>query len=174
MTLTLQQQQRRNKHITFGAVIVILIAFAANPIWQAISGPKVPGYLKKAPAGHYTLVNWHNVQRGQWEYGKKPIVPQDVAKLQGKRVCIQGYLLPLHNPGVSSQFFIAPKPRGCYYCNPPGVSEVVQINIKDGKQLSPPDWNWPVKAYGVFHVATGATNDQVLYALNDSGLAIAR
>jgi hypothetical protein len=87
-------------------------------------------------------------------------------------VNLSGYLLPLHTPGVSSQFFIAEQPRGCYFCNPPGVAEVVQINIAGGKQLEPTDR--PVQVYGTFKLASGAPSDSALYMINDATLVLAR
>lgn len=161
-------QQRRKRAIIIGILCaIILFALAeGKTILLFINGPKIPGYATSAPAGKFIDLDWKAMQQGQWKYGNKPIVPQTVIALSQKQVHLKGFLLPLHTAGVSSQFFIACKPRGCYFCNPPGVAEVVQINMANGKQLDPTDW--PVSVYGTLKVASGAPDDQMLYVINDA------
>ncbi len=167
-------RQRRIRAWILGIVIAVVLvgAAAGKEVLQLVFGPKLAGYLTEAPAGSFTALAWPVLHNGQWEYDTKPIVPQEVAALDGQQVSVHGFLLPLHESGASAQFFIAEKPRGCYFCNPPGIAEVVTINLAGGKALEMTDW--PVTAYGTLHVATGAEGDAVLYRLEDVVLAVNR
>jgi hypothetical protein len=151
--------------------ILLLIIFG-KPLLSALVPPDLPGYAKTPPTGDYAALSWPLIQQGKWQYGKPSTVDASLRQLEGREVNLSGYLLPLHTPGVSSQFFIAERPRGCYFCNPPGVAEVVQINIAGGRQLQPTDR--AVQVYGIFKVASGAPTDSVLYTINDAALMMAR
>jgi len=172
--MALTFQQRRKRAIVSGlliAIVLVAVTFGKDLV-QLITGPKIPGYATSVPSGQYVDLDWKALQQAQWEYGTKPVVPQPVQALSGKLVHVKGFLLPLHQAGVSAQFFMAEKPRGCYFCNPPGVAEVAQINMANGKQLNPTDW--PVSVYGTLKVATGAAEDQMLYTINDAVMVAGR
>ncbi|HEY3377673.1 MAG TPA: DUF3299 domain-containing protein [Armatimonadota bacterium] len=168
MVTSYQQQRQRKKRLTLIFGLLFAVVVVGGALSQVLGAP--PGYASKPPVGQFAPINWQAMMLGQWAYGKKPVVPAAVQTLNGQMVTARGYLLPLHSPGVASQFFIAPKPRGCYFCSPPAASEVVQVNIAGGKQLPPT--MWMVNVYGKLRVATGAPSDQVLYVIDDATLLV--
>jgi hypothetical protein len=172
MALSRQEKRARNRNLLIiGGVIVVFLVMQSKSLLQALIAPPPPGYAKAAPPGQFTQLDFDVVQEGQWTYGTKPKVPKEVAALQGKPVVVRGFQLPLHNALKGSQFFIAEEPRGCYYCNPPGVAEVIMVNVAGDKQLAPEDWQ--VNVYGTFHIATGAPSDTVLYWIDDAQVVVA-
>ena len=79
------------------------------------------GYAAHAPAGNLYPAGMEATQAGQWENKSKPVIVDEVKRLNGQQVKLQGFLLPLHEPAAAAQFFVADRPRGCYFCNPPGI-----------------------------------------------------
>jgi hypothetical protein len=168
MAMTVQQRRKRDILIVAVAVVLLLGAAVGRSVFQSLFEPLPPGYLTAAPAGDFAKLEWDLLLQGQMPFDGDLWVPEAIKTLHGKPVSVRGFLLPLHKPGASSEFFIAPKPRGCYYCNPPGVSEVVQVNIANGDKLQ--ITGHPITAYGTFSVAQ-TTSDAVLYTINDAKLA---
>jgi len=162
----------RKTNLALLALPLLALLILGKPLINALTPGNIPGYAKDPPSGNYAPLSWPLIQQGQWQYGQPPVVDYSLQQLDGRAVMLSGYLLPLHTPGVSSQFFIAEQPKGCYFCNPPGVAEVVQINVAGGKELQPTDR--PVQVYGAFKVASGAPTDSVLYVINDATLMVAR
>ncbi|MHB9131598.1 MAG: DUF3299 domain-containing protein [Armatimonadota bacterium] len=160
----LQQQRRRNIiwiAVTLGALLLV----ALGPwVKQYLTVPE--GYLSQPPADKYIPLNWDVLTQGDWPQEGDPKVPQDLRTLDGKQVSVRGFILPLDDPGQSFQMFIAPKPRGCYFCFPPGVSEVVLVTTAGDKKL--PLTNRPVTAYGTFRVANGSKRDRSLYTIENA------
>lgn len=165
---------RRRLVLGLAFLIPVALFAVANAgfIKGLIFAPTLPGYVKTAPVGEFAPLDWKQLEQGQWNYRSKPIVPPAVLAQNGKPVVVRGYLLPLHTPGEASQFFVAKNPRGCYFCSPPGVAEVVQVNVAGGRLLTPTDW--PVSVYGIFKAATGQPGEEMLYTIDDAQLKIGK
>jgi len=162
MALTRQERRSRVKVILIVVGVVgAFFALQSNALLHRLP----PGYAAEPPPGHWESLNWEQLHKGTWRYGHPPVLPAEVAALDGKPASVRGFLLPLHTPGKSSQFFISDRPRGCYFCNPPGVAEVIELNLAGGRELSL--YGGVVTAYGIFHVATGAASDRVLYWMDE-------
>ena len=90
--------------------------------------------------------------------------------LVGKLATVRGFLLPLH-PGKAPEFFVAPKPRGCYFCYPPGISEVVKVNMSHDRKVDITDR--PVEVYGKLRLAKDSTyREECLYYMDDAELVV--
>lgn len=154
-------------------LIPLLLLVIGGKCWLDVVNAPVPtGYLCAPPPGEYARPKWDDLRAGKWTYRHRPTVVKSVAELDGKPVRIDGYLLPLHVAGLSSQFFISQRPRGCYFCNPPGIAEVVQVNIKDKRLMDITDDY--VHVFGRLKIATGAPTDQTLYAVDDAVMGVSR
>lgn len=160
------RQRRTRSLILLAAIAIVILWFSIGQRIMLVFGQGLPGYARQAPAGNYAQLDWKQLHKGDWDYGSKPSLTDSVKRLEGQLVTVHGFLLPLHVPGVSAQFFLSQSPGSCYFCNPPGVAEVVLVNIRGGQQITPTDW--PVNVYGRLKVATGAPTDQVLYEVNDA------
>ena len=167
--MALSTRQRKQRRDTLIGVIGVLVLLGIPLIIAVVHElvPDLPGYVKQAPAGIFTELDWHHMLRATWPPHSNPLVPDDIKAQEGKMVMVHGFMLPLHVPGVSSEFFVAQKPRGCYFCNPPGVAEVVKVHVAGDKQMEPTDW--PVKVYGKFHAASSA-KDEMMYTIDDAVL----
>lgn len=155
----------------YGLVILVLVILGGVAYFLDAK-PDVPGYVKTAPAGNYTEINWNGLMQGTWATGQKPRYPESVAQAGGKTVKLRGFITPFHQPGKSSTLFLTNKPRGCYFCNPPGVSEVAMIKVAGGKELE--IISDPVVVYGKFIPATGKKTDESLYVIDNAQLMIDR
>ncbi len=138
----------------------------------AASRPLPPGYTDQVPPGEHAVLKWNELRQGKWERGQKPSIAPAIAALDGKRATARGFMLPLHEPGEASQFFLAPQPGGCYFCNPPGVADIVMFKTAGGMKTTVTQL--PVNIYGTFHVATGAADDESLYVIEDAVLVVKR
>ena len=157
-------QQRRKLSITIGVLCAmgIVVFIMWKPINDAFIAPN--GYAVRVPAGNFTPANWGDLMKASKQAGQKAVIPAQVNTLNGHAVVIHGYLLPLHSGVESNQFFLAPKPGNCYFCNPPGVGEAIEVNIADGKNL--PLSDRPVSVYGKFRVTDGVRH--AIYIVDDA------
>jgi hypothetical protein len=172
MALSRQEKRARNRNLMIiGGVIVVFLGMQSKSLVQALIAPPPAGYDKAAPPGEFTQLDWGPAQQARWVYGTKPKVPAEVAALEGKPVTARGFQLPLHAATQSAQWFLAPKPGGCFFCNPPSISEVVEVNMAKGKQIAPS--NWQVDVYGTFHIAQGKPHESVLYTIDDAHVVVA-
>jgi hypothetical protein len=115
---------------------------------------------------HPTALPWEQLRQGRWDMDKPPTIPASIAALSGHSVTISGYLLPLHGAEESADLFLAQRAGGCFFCNPPGIADVVLIHVAKGKQI--PIVSNPVRVYGRFHSATDGGNDESLYIIQDA------
>jgi len=161
-------QQRRKLSITIGVLFAVgVVAFIMwKPISDAFIAPD--GYAVHVPAGNFTHANWSDLMKATKQAGAQAVIPANVKALDGQAVAIHGYLLPLHSGVDSNQFFLAPKPGNCYFCNPPGIGEAIEINVAGGKRL--PLSDRPVSVYGKFRVTDGVR--RALYIVDDATLSL--
>lgn len=172
MAATWQQRRRRTMLIVL-AIILIAIGFAVGPtVIDAYSVPHVQGYATAAPPGSYRPLDWDLLAQGDWARDSQPVMPESLRALDEKPVTLKGFALPLHDAGEADTLFLAKYPRGCYFCNPPGIAEIVIVKVADRKKV--PLLNRPVCVYGTFQAATGSDDDEGLYTVTDAVLVIKR
>jgi len=172
MAATWQQRRRRTMLLVL-AVILIAIGFAVGPtVIEAYSVPHVQGYDTAAPQGNFSPLDWDLLAQGDWPRDSQPIMPEQLRTLDEKPVMLKGFALPLHDIGEASTLFVAKFPRGCYFCNPPSIAEIVVVKVADGKKV--PLLNRPICVYGTFHAATGSDDDEGLYTVTGAILVIKR
>lgn len=167
---TSRQLRRKRRDTIIGVIAVMaLVAFVLGPsLIHALIVPDMPGYLKHQPAGNYTPLDWEVLLKGDWPADGSPKVPPAVQAMDGKQVALHGFMAPPHQPGAASVFYVSAKPRGCYFCYPPGIMEVARIKIAGAQEIQYTDW--PVMVYGKFRVATGNSQDETLYMIDDAQL----
>ena len=170
MALTLKQRRRRDSIIGLTLTAIIIGVFVVPAVLKAVVAPRIPGYLTHAPAGSYTELDWKLLSKGYWPNDDKPNIPADIKALDGKMVSVHACMIPFHSDFASSQWYLAEKPRMCYFCSPPGIAEVVEVHIANNNKLQLTDW--PVRAYGRLKVATGAEKNASLYTLENAVLVI--
>jgi len=148
---------------------VLLGVFVVPAVLKAVVAPKLPGFATKAPAGAYTDLDWKILTKGDVTTDDKPLIPAPIKALNGKLVSVRASMIPFHSDTTSSRWYLAEKPRMCYFCSPPGIAEVVEVDVAGGKQV--PITDWSVRAYGKLKVATGKRGE-ALYTIEDAVLVI--
>jgi hypothetical protein len=146
----------------FAAIVLAIFCpqiFQRQVFSRALNAP--------APAAHaYLPLPWEQLHQGRWETNQPPAMPTAIAALSGRPVAISGYLLPLHGAEEAADLFLAQRPGGCFFCNPPGIADVVLVHVARGKKI--PLVSNPVCVYGRFHAATKGGNDESLYEIHDA------
>lgn len=171
MAQTLQQRRKNNIFLVVGILAALAVVGVVPLLWKALYVPDWrPGYLKAAPSAAYQLLSWGTLEQASWEGGGRPDVPADLQALEGTKVAIKGFLLPLHQRKRASEIYLAPKPRGCYVCQPPAINQVAMITIAGGKEVE--QVPYPVTAYGTLRIATGLDGEETLYMLDETQLLI--
>jgi hypothetical protein len=152
-------------------VVLLFVGMQSKSLVQAILAPTPPGYSKTPPPGKWQFLDWDTLQKTRWQYGIQPKLPEGLAEFEGQPVRVRGFMLPLHAATKGSQWFVSARPRGCYFCDPPGVAEVIQVNMPEGQDIEPSTWQ--VDVYGTFHIAPGQPSDSVLYWIDEAVVVIA-
>lgn len=94
---------------------------------------------------------------GGWTYteGKTPI-PDKVRALDGKRVEVTGFMMPINEPQHLTRFIVVQSLWGCCFGQTPAVNHVIVVTMEPGKVVNfYPD---PVRVTGVFSV--GETREE--------------
>ena len=85
--------------------------------------------------------------------GKKRDIPANVQALEGKRVRISGYMLPIElDGGFVKSFLLLRSPGMCCYGIVPSPNEWVLVKMKDKAAKVPPLMDVPLSFYGTLHV----------------------
>ena len=63
-------------------------------------------------------------------------IPDEVKKLHGKEVVIQGYMMPIDfEDGGTNEFVLTRIIPSCFYCQPPQLNDWIEVKIKDAKRV---------------------------------------
>lgn len=172
-SVTLERKRRKKMvGLIVGVLVVVMFGKSLAQTIVSSSKPLPDGYVGTPPPESYAEAKWDDLKKGKWNQKSKPRVADDIAALDGQRVHVKGFLLPLHTAGAASEFFIASSPGGCYFCNPPGVAEIVMARTKDDKKMEATQL--PVDVYGTLKLATGAPDDQALYLIEHGVFVVRR
>jgi hypothetical protein len=111
----------------------------------------------KAPAALPSPVKVKFNLLGGWKYVEgKTAVPDKVRALDGKRVEIVGFMMPINEPTRLTRFIVVQSLWGCCFGQTPAVNHVVVVAMEPGKYVDfYPD---PVRVTGVFSV--GETREE--------------
>ena len=68
--------------------------------------------------------------------GRDPI-PAEIRKLDGRKVAIEGYMIPIDfEKGKVRTFLLSRSMMGCCYADSPGITDVIKVQRADGKTMS--------------------------------------
>jgi hypothetical protein len=86
------------------------------------------------------------------EKGEKHTIPDNIKALDGKKVVITGYMMPIDfEDGGTNEFVLTRVIPSCFYCQPPQLNDWVEVKIKDGKRV-PYVPDGPVNAFGTIQI----------------------
>ncbi len=99
--------------------------------------------------------------------GRKKI-SEEAAKINGKKVAIRGFIVPVDSEGDKvSRFILLRAIIGCIFCQPPAMNQWIGVTTKDPKGLKF-FGNAPVTVYGDFEAGEDKEDGEVigLYQIN--------
>ena len=64
-----------------------------------------------------------------------PIFPARLDELEGKTVVIRGFMSPYDSLTDLRNFMLVQMPTGCYFCAPPGPTQVAFVRVPDAEPL---------------------------------------
>jgi hypothetical protein len=70
------------------------------------------------------------------DHHSRPTFVQHVRELDGKRVSLTGYLQPVGDGVEAGSFLLIENPVGCWFCEAPGLTGVVLLELPAGKTVS--------------------------------------
>ncbi len=108
---------------------------------------------KSRPAGEseesgYKEVFWQKLRELNYTTGQ---MTDDIRNLDGARVAIPGFVVPLDDDGQGlSEFLLVPSPKACIHVPPPPPNQMVMVKMKSGKA---PERKWgPVWVRGKLRI----------------------
>ena len=85
--------------------------------------------VTQAAEGSTDTLSWKTLAHASFRPGKRIEVDYgtDVAKLDGSRVTLTGYIFPLEASGDQRHFLLSAYPPSCPYCLPGSATELVEV-----------------------------------------------
>ena len=65
--------------------------------------------------------------------GRDPVIPEELKKLDGKKVRVTGFINPYNDPDKMTKLLLTEAAVGCFFCNPPEENGVVFVRL-DSKE----------------------------------------
>jgi hypothetical protein len=88
---------------------------------------------REAPDG-VTIVRWETI--GDFEYEEGMKLPEEVLALDGKRVALSGYMDSMGELASIKEFVLSESVAGCCFGTPPGLNQLVLVNMKSKKGVA--------------------------------------
>jgi len=103
--------------------------------------------------------------------GDKPVFPEELRKLDGKRVRLTGFVAPYDDPEKMTKFLLTKAAVGCFFCNPPDENGVVLV--RRGAKDKPLKYDSDsISVEGTLHLTGPDAKDeeaqQFLFTLDDA------
>lgn len=107
------------------------------------------------------------VQYGDWKSVFKPTYNDKIQALNGKKITIKGFLIPLEQKPKHSFFLLSAFPfDACFYCGKAGPESVIEVTVK--KPLKSTEK--PITITGTLKL-NFANPDHLFYIIEDGVLA---
>jgi hypothetical protein len=84
------------------------------------------------PKGLNTLA-WEVISETTVDRHARPTFARYLEDLEGKQVVLRGYMQPLGEDADLGAFLVVEHPVGCWYCEMPEVSQIVLVELPEGK-----------------------------------------
>jgi hypothetical protein len=99
------------------------------------------------------VVSWKTLAKVTLK-NDQPDFHQDVKALNGKKVKVQGFMMPLENTEKQQHFLLSVNPPSCFFCLPADSDGLIEIYTSPGIEMS----FEPIVVQGTFSVLT---NDEM-------------
>lgn len=85
------------------------------------------------PAAAQTAVSWETLAQVRLVRNGAKFEPRfepAVQRLDGQRVRVQGFMLPIQEQGAQAHFVLSANPvAGCFYCMPGGPESMIEVRL---------------------------------------------
>lgn len=148
-------------------------AFGVPPVAGPLlrGGPAIPG-VPLPPAPGTDGLDWAVLTAYDYKPGLVGL-PDEVKALEGKRVTMRGFLLPLYEFDDIHEFVLVANHMSCCFGMPAGISGQVQVKMPaDAKGL--PNTSEPLRVEGTFHVVETKEQGYILsiFRMDDATVRI--
>jgi hypothetical protein len=115
----------------------------AEEITRQLENKKTEGYTptgerilhKPVPSGEVRVMTIKELGNFPFDPNKDSDVPADVKALDGAKVRLRGYMLPLTQANHVTDFALLPSLMGCCFGEPPGVEHIITCRIPKARAL---------------------------------------
>ncbi len=130
-------------------ILALLIAAVAGPAGASVvEGMTLPAAIRYV-AEDPVEIDWRLLASLDLETGK---APADLAALDGKRVVIAAFIVPLEDDMQrADEFLLVPYFGACVHTPPPPPNQMVYVKMQ-GKKMIKIGWWDPVMFEGVLHL----------------------
>jgi len=90
---------------------------------------------EKHRAAGYEILDWDMFQDVRGTFRSGPTFPEDIAKLDGKKVNICGYMEPIDQFRDADDFMLLRLPSYCYFCESPPMKFVMEVKVKNKAKM---------------------------------------
>lgn len=74
---------------------------------------------------------------GNFSYRHEGRIPEDVKRLNGMRVRLRGYVIPVQQAAHATRFILVPTLGSCCFGQPPGLEHIVPVTCAPGNGIDP-------------------------------------
>lgn len=118
------------------------------------------------------LLSWDTLGSYVYQEGLEGL-PEAVKALDGQRVTVAGFLLPLYEFDDIHEFNLVASHWSCCYGIPPGLNGWIHVQLADGKP-GLPNTTEPIRIVGTFRISENKDSGYVIsiYAIEDAEAAV--
>lgn len=148
-----ENENHNSKGSSSSSKILIMGLIVLTPILSVVAygiyrSQKSQQAEKNYFVGDYEKIYWPKLRGLDFSTGN---VKEDLQALNGKRVAIPGFVVPLDDESSQFQeFLLVPSPKACIHVPPPPPNQMVMVRMK-GENIPKREWG-PVWVKGVFRI----------------------
>ncbi len=134
----MRQRVKRELGTLVGILVLVGMLAFANGYWRR-SGlrEQMEAWRNTVEASReesgLELLKWNTLQKTRGGLRSGPTFHEDLKNVNGDRVDIIGFMVPLEKFRGMTEFMLLPFPIECYFCEAPPMKDVVLVQMKDGE-----------------------------------------
>ena len=118
-----------------------------------------------------TPLTYEMMAKSVYKEDAPTVFPEELKKLEGKRVKVSGFPVPYDDPEKMSKFLMLKAVVGCFYCNPPGEDGILFVRLSTKEK--PPEMDGEkLTVEGTLHLKKAESKDeeakQFLFTIDDA------
>lgn len=117
------------KQVAIGLIAVVLLTMGML-VWFDSKGIPPEPTVSSQSGGAPPFLSFPFLDKSEYEEKENEIkvsYPSDVKALDGRTVAVAGFMAPYENLEDMCQFLLMPSSGGCFFCQPPSLTQVVMV-----------------------------------------------